>query len=263
MDLTLGNLGADYMIQQIMMPMEEGGTAFWTDPLYHFYPELDKAHAQSLPLPERKRYIESTLREAYARLEAAINEKAVLYSRYWAECRAQVTDALSEAFHVDCACMFNDLRCNLSMSPVSPRYLKEKYFDVFYLNSERGAIGSSIHEIIHFVWFYVWNQVFGDSYEEYERPSLKWILSEMVVEPIMADPRLSSINPYFPREEGGCIYPYFFDMEAGGGLVLDRLHQMYREQPIKTFMENSYAYCKKYEPEIRKHIQEAEGGDWT
>ncbi|MCI9531355.1 MAG: hypothetical protein HFH38_06355 [Lachnospiraceae bacterium] len=176
MDLTFGNLGADYMIQQIMMPMEEGGTAFWTDPLYHFYPELDKAHAQSLPLPERKRYIESTLREAYARLEAAINEKA--------------------AFH------------------------EEKYFDVFYLNSERGAIGSSIHEI-------------------------------------------SSINPYFPREEGGCIYPYFFDMEAGGGLVLDRLHQMYQEQPIKTFMENSYAYCKKYEPEIRKHIQEAEGGDWT
>jgi len=101
------------------------------------------------------------------------------------------------------------------MSPIAPRYLQERYFDVFYLNSEKGAIGSSIHEIIHFVWFYVWNQVFGDSYEEYERPSLKWILSEMAVESIMKDPRLSSINPYFPREEGGCIYPYFFDLRQG------------------------------------------------
>ncbi len=28
--------------------------------------------------------------------------------------------------------------------------------------------------------------------------------SEMVVESIMRDRRLSSINPYFPRENGGC-----------------------------------------------------------
>ena len=46
------------------------------------------------------------------------------------------------------------------------------------MNSEKGAIGSAIHEIIHFVWFYVWNQTFADSYEEYETLSLKWILSD-------------------------------------------------------------------------------------
>jgi len=263
MNLTFVNPGEDYMVQQILMPLEEGETAFWIEPLYHFYPKLDKAHAESLPLPERKRYIERTMRAAYSELEDTINAKAALYSKHWAGCRAQVTAALSDAFHADCSCMFNDLRCNLSMSPISPRFLKEKYFDVFYLNSERGAIGNSIHEIIHFVWFYVWNQVFGDSYEEYERPSLKWILSEMVVEPIMADPRLSSINPYFPREEGGCIYPYFFDMEAGGSLVFDTLHKMYQEQPIEEFMKNSYAYCKKHEAKIRRHIEKAEGGDWA
>lgn len=53
------------------------------------------------------------------------------------------------------------------------------------MNSDKGAIGSAIHEIIHFVWFYVWNQTFADSYEEYETPSLKWILSEMIVESVM------------------------------------------------------------------------------
>ena len=49
----------------------------------------------------------------------------------------------------------------------------------------------------------VWNRLFGDSYDEYQR--------------------LSSINPYFPREHGGCIYPYFFDMEVEGELILDTL----------------------------------------
>lgn len=68
--------------------------------------------------------------------------------------------------------------------------------------------------------------MFGDNDDEYERPSLKWILSEMVVESVMKDERLSSINPYFPRENGGCICPYFFDMMVDGKLILDTLDAM-------------------------------------
>ena len=61
------------------------------------------------------------------------------------------------------------------MNPICPRFLKERFFDVFYKNSEYGALGMSIHEMIHYVWFYVWNRLFNDSYDEYETPSLKWI----------------------------------------------------------------------------------------
>lgn len=105
----------------------------------------------------------------------------------------------------------------------------------------------------------MWNGLYRDSYDQYERPSLKWILSEMVVESVMRDPRLSSINPYFPREAGGCIYPYFFDMEAGGAPILDTLERMYRAQPIQDFMKSGYAYCLEHETEIRAHIQKSEG----
>ncbi len=147
----------------------------------------------------------------------------------------------------------------ISMNPVEPRFLKERCYDTFYLNSERGAIGRGIHEIIHFVWFYVWNRLFKDSYDEYERPSLKWILSEMIVESVMKDERLRSINPYFPREQGGCIYPCFFDMTVDGRLILDTMDAMYRSQRITEFMRNSYAYCQEHESEIREHIRKSEG----
>ena len=199
------------------------------------------------------------MRAVYAELEDTINEKVDLDARHWRTCKAQITEALSDAFSVDCAGLFNDIRCNLSLNPIEPRFLKERCYDTFYLNSERGAIGGGIHEIIHFVWFYVWNRLFKDSYDEYERPSLKWILSEMVVEPVMRDKRLSSINPYFPRENGGCVYPYFFDMIAGGKPVLDTLDEMYRRQTIEDFMRNSYAYCQRHEAEIRAHIRKSEG----
>lgn len=256
--MTFVNPGVEYMIQSILAFQSEEEAAFWSEPLYHFYPQLDRSHAAGLSFPERKVYIEQTMRSAYVDLEDTINEKVAAYSRYWAACKGQITAALTEAFGVDCAALFNDIRCNVSMNPIEPRFLKERCYDTFYLNSEKGAIGGGIHEIIHFVWFYVWNRVFGDSYDEYERPSLKWILSEMVVESVMKDERLSSINPYFPREQGGCIYPCFFDMVVDGELILDTLDTMYQSQSIENFMRGSFAYCRKFEEEIRSHIRNSE-----
>ncbi len=126
------------------------------------------------------------MREIYPEIKETIDEKVVVYSRHWEICRPQITAALSDAFSVDCSVIFNDLRCNVTMNLVEPRFLEEHCFDIFYLNSKKDAVGESIHELIHFVWFYVWNRLFGDGYGEYERPSLKRILSEMVVEPIMS-----------------------------------------------------------------------------
>ncbi len=259
MEITFVNPGADYMIWQITTFQTENESAFWSEPLYRFYPQFDKAYVESLPFPERRAYFEGTLRTVYAGLADTINEKLSLYSAHWAACKEQSTAALSDAFDVDCSKLFHDLRCNVTMNPIMPRFLQEHSFDVFYLSSDKGAVGLALHELVHFVWFYVWNRLFGDSYDEYERPSLKWILSEMVVEPVMKDERLSSINPYFPREHGGCVYPYFFDMEVDGKLVLDTLDAMYRSQRIEDFMRDSYAYCRKYETEIREHICRAEG----
>ena len=190
MELTFFNPGVEYMIQRIMDFQTEDESAFWTEPLYHFYPQLDKVYASSLPFADRKGYIERIMKSVYADIESTINEKVTQYSLHWKNCKDQISDALSDAFEVTSSDLFNDLRCNVSMSPIEPRFLNKHSFDVFYLNSDKGAIGESIHEIIHFFWFYVWNRLFTDSYAEYERPSLKWILSEMVVESIMRDPRL-------------------------------------------------------------------------
>lgn len=258
MELQVINPGFEYMIDKIMGFQTDETTVFWSEPLYHFYPQLNQEYASSLSADDRKSYFEKTLRSVYAKQECIINDKISLYSKHWEACKPQITAALSDAFEIDCGGIFNDMKCNISINPIEPRYLEEHVFDVFYLNSERGAIGQAIHEIIHFIWFHVWHKIFGDSYEEYETPSLKWILSEMVVESVMRDPRLSTINPYFERNQGGCIYPYFFDMKADNKYILDTLDEMYRNQGIADFMKNAYRYCKNHEHEIRNHIQKSE-----
>ena len=43
MDITFVNPGVDYMLQRIMSFQMEEESSFWSEPLYHFYPQLDKA----------------------------------------------------------------------------------------------------------------------------------------------------------------------------------------------------------------------------
>lgn len=129
------NPGVDYMIERIMAFQTEDESAFWSEPLYHFYPQLDKVYATSLPFPERKEYIERTMRAVYIDLEDTINEKVALYSHHWAVCKEQITAALSDAFGVDCTGLFNDIRCNVSLNPIEPRFLKEQSIEDFMRNS--------------------------------------------------------------------------------------------------------------------------------
>lgn len=54
MDIEFVNPGVDYMIRRIMDVQTEAESAFWSEPLYRFYPQLDKAwdrEYERLPSP--------------------------------------------------------------------------------------------------------------------------------------------------------------------------------------------------------------------
>ena len=218
MEVTFLNPGFDEILASIMEFQAEGENSFWSEPLYHFYPQLDRAYAESLPAPKREKYIADTMWAVYQELEEILEEKAALYTKRWEKYKGQITGALSEAFETDCREILYDLRAHGHLEPgLRPRYLAERQFDIFYLNSDKGAIGLAIHEIIHFVWFIVWQRVFGDEPAEYERPHLKWILSEMAVEPVMRDERLRQHQPLFPAGKRRMRLPVFLRYGAGTG----------------------------------------------
>ena len=259
MNIVYKNPGYEHSVDSIMLFQTDGQAPCWSDALLYFYPQIDKNELVKRNLNERKKYIYESLYDVYHKtIKAETDEKVNDYNLHFLKHKEQIEDALSEAFDIDTRTIFNDLTGNITMNPVGPRFLKEKYFDVFYKNSEKGALGVSVHEVIHYIWFYVWNKHFNDSYHEYETPSLKWILSEMVVESIMSDKRLSSINPYYPRENGGCVYGYFQNMVIDGMPILETLDKFYRNNKIQDFMKQSYDYCLKFEKDIRYHIEKSE-----
>lgn len=264
MELTFQIPDFAYSLDRIMEFQGEGETAFWSDSLYYFYPQLDQEHAKALSEAQRREYLGGVLAQVYRQNEKLLADKAKAYQRHWQCHRQQITEVFSEEFERDLSDSFEDLTGNLTLNPIGPRFLETHSFDLFYLNSERGALGCALHEIVHFLWFDLWQQQFGDDPAEYERPHLKWILSEMTVETYLRDERLRVLNPYFQRDyekhQNGCVYGYFYTMELEGHPVLETLHQMRQGRSVTDYMACAYEYCQRNEAQIRQHIWQAEQG---
>lgn len=227
---------------------------FWSEPIFHFFPELLKFKGSFDKSSDNKDIVEEilgTVVELHKSREKEIQSKVISYQENWNRYEKLINERFSSIFQFDTDEIFNNLVCNITLNPISPRYLKDHVFDVFYMNSDEGSIGNALHEIVHYLWFYLWNQKYNDSYEQYEAPSLIWILSEAVVEQILNDKELNRINPY---HQSGNAYPYFYKMTITGKPLYDYLNEIYKNNPIDKFMDKSYQFMVENEKEIRKQM---------
>ena len=75
MKVLFQNPGMDYLVNSIMMFQKEDESSFWSEPLFHFYPQLDKAYVFKLSPREKSEYIRDTLISVYRDQESTINYK--------------------------------------------------------------------------------------------------------------------------------------------------------------------------------------------
>ena len=229
---------------------------FWKDVFFRFYRDIDPDRFTALNNNEKYEFLKNYFQSLQSEKHDELMQKNARYNAYWHQHEKRITASFEDIFDLDLTGVFNDLIAETSFNPISPRYLSEHRFDHFYLESERGAMGTALHEITHFIWFLRWQNHFKDRADEYETPHLKWILSEMVVEPVMQKSGLAELNPYCASES--CVYPYFYSMRIDNTPILETLSAMLDKNPITDFMEVSYRYCQKHEREIRQQICRSE-----
>ncbi len=244
--------GLSYSVDIIMEFQGEKHSEWWRQALFTEYPQIDRAKFDALPAGGQQDYLREVLSAVYNKEKPALDEKIIKYVEHWRRHRAQIEDAFSDAFGMDYGQRLNHMVGNISLNPICPRFLDTTTFDIYYLNSERGALGLAIHEMVHFAWFEVWRQLFADDPKDYETPHIKWVLSEMAVDPIMRkDARLHAIDPYF---EGGTAYAYFYTMRVEGKPILETLYAIYTKSSMTAFMRQAYEYVAAHEAEIRAQM---------
>lgn len=251
MVLNFINSGFDYSLDSIMLFQNDETSDYWRDSLFAVYPQLDRKMFDMLGSEKKRVYLQDKLYEVYITKEEALSKKVIQYNKYWKQHQKEIENALSDAFGTDCSNSFDDIIGRITLNPICPRFLETHTFDVFYEYSEKGALGTAVHEIIHFIWFNVWQNHFRDNPSEYEIPNIKWIFSEAAIDAITCnDKRLSEKYPYIEY-----AYTYFYDMIIGGVPILDMLNDIYKQSNIIEFMEKGYELFCKNEFEIRAQMK--------
>lgn len=220
---------------------------FFTKEVYYYYPKLERINKDV----DRDEKTNFEISKIYEKEEKTIIQKTSCFQEEWNTHEKFINDHFTNVFQFDVSKIFNDLTCNLTLCPVSPRYLEEKVFDTFYKGDQDYSIANTLHEITHYIWFHKWNQIFKDSYKDYEAPGLVWILSEAVVEQILNNKEINKINPY---HKYGNAYEYFYDIKVKGKGLYYYLNIMYKENQIDQFMKKSFQFMIENEKEIRKQI---------
>lgn len=252
MQITFQNPGFDYSVNSVLLFQTENTGSWWKDALFSFYPQIEREQMDRLRRTEQTAYLREILSSVYQQLTPELEEKKTAYQIFWDKNRQAVEEALGDTFRMPLAEQFQNIRANITMNPICPRFLAERTFDLFYRNSPKGALGMSLHEVVHFLWFDRWSTLFRDAPAEYESPYLKWVFSEMAVYPVLGDPRLAARNPYYPDS---CVYDYFYTMTVEGRPVLDTMTELFAAGNIDQFMTDGYRYCREHEAEIRLQMK--------
>lgn len=254
MDLSIIIMEKPDTVANILKFQTDGVSAYWREKLFRAYPFLDENLCAKLPWEARKQYLTDELSAFYDKITPQLQQKLIATQKVWATNKAAVNDTYSKVFNVDCCSILNDMVAGISLNPICPRFLKEKFFSVVWAGDDDNFLKTALHEMIHFVWFYVWQQHFADKAEEYEKPHLKWILSELVIDTLVKDTAIRNLYPEAHRQQPA--YKYFYQMNINDTPILHTLSALNKQaKNIEEFMEISYKYCLENEASIRKEIQ--------
>lgn len=135
--------------------------------------------------------------------------------------------------------------------PVFPRFLDKFEFCVGYKDTA-DSVETSAHEIVHFLWFKKWKEVFPDMEpREYESPRLAWRLSE-IIDPIILQchPKISGLIK--PKRWG---YTSFENIKIGDVSMTEYFKKIYLDSvasgdDFETTIKKLWEEAQKHEGEI-------------
>ncbi|HRY62452.1 MAG TPA: hypothetical protein P5056_01640 [Candidatus Paceibacterota bacterium] len=168
----------------------------------------------------------------------------------WKKIENDFFTALSDLFETSWP-IDKQITGSVTMMPIFPRFLNTYSFYIGYGSLPRN-IETAAHEIVHFLWFKKWKEIFPEiSRNQYESPNLAWRLSE-IIDPIIlqCDPKIKElINPK------GWGYSSFDEIHIDGVKMTDYFKKIYLDSvasgdSFDDTMKKLWAEAQKHEKEI-------------
>lgn len=171
----------------------------------------------------------------------------------WDKVGSEFLEALAENFETEWPEDKKEIVGYITNLPVYPRFLDKYQFCVGYENIPK-SIETSAHEIVHFLWFKKWKEVFPEmEHREYESPRLAWRLSE-IMDPIILQCNSKIKELIKPKGWG---YSSFKNIKIGEVGMTEYFKQIYLDSVASG--DNFETTLKKLWRETQKHEKEISG----
>jgi len=179
-----------------------------------------------------------------------LQETVINFEKSWNEEGGKVLISLSKDFEIDYPSGITEIIANVSINPICPRYLDSWSFNVFYKFPFDLMKGTCIHEIIHFIYFQKWLEIFpGSDKKTFDAPYSEWKLSEILAPSIMNNNKI--IQDFVKSDRLSDVYPDWQSIKINNRKLVDYFGDIYAEHEkgkisFTDFLKKSWDEYNKY-----------------
>lgn len=219
----------------------------------NFYPDLIDNLSKTKDEKEKINICKVFAEEKTKLLKKEILEVKENFNISWDKINDSFLQILSE--HLETKWLDNkNITAYISIVPICPRFLDDYSFSIFYKKDWSEAKVTIAHEILHFLWFKKWLEVFPETKKEnFESPNLIWRLSE-IIDPIILHCHQQISKIIEPVDWG---YQSFVNIKIGEKTIPEYFKDIYKKGINETLsfseiMKNLWDKTKENEKEIIK-----------
>ena len=192
---------------------------------------IDTVSLKGKTFDEKLEIIKAILEPIHNQNLQAMEDKVEELQDYWNQNSNLICAELEKIFRVKFKGV-QEYIAEVNINTVCPRYLNECSFDVDFRATKEQTLQTCIHELIHFVWFELWQELFPEcDPSHFETPHTEWLFSEIAVDPIVYFSELRTLCNDKPA------YDYFYEAQLWGENMMEVFRKLYRANSIDNFLE--------------------------
>lgn len=216
----------------------------WSRIILKEYPKLNKNLKNIKNIEERHKVIEDFFSKLIKQRKDKFIRLSKKYQKEWDKINDKAMISLQNVTEKKWLEKDKQINVFISPNPICPRYLKYMSFDVFYRCNVKNMKAITFHELLHFIYFEKWKEVFPEFNEkEFESPHLLWKLSEMVPLAVLSDKRVQRVFKHKPM-----VYKEWGKIKINKKPLLSYIQNFYNnKEDFSDFLKKSYAFVKEHE----------------
>lgn len=168
------------------------------------------------------------------------------YNNLWNKYEDKLTQAFENIFGVK---LYKDVKAYIGLLPVCPRDIESASF-YFIPASDEFFIETAIHEICHFYFFEVVKKMMPEwNYEMFDKPSLLWYLSEIMIDPLLNTLEIQEIYSHNFR-----CYDIFYETKINDMCIVDTMREIFFENTIEDAITKGLQYLERNKEEFLNKV---------